>query len=112
MVATAFGVGVAAIGFGLPALAFGLLLVGLVSGPIDVGVLTLRQRRTDPADLGRVLAVSMSLNMSGWPIGTVLGGMLVAWSPLSAFLAAALASLLGAWAIHTLIPPDDKALQP
>jgi len=112
MVATAFGVGFAATGLGVRGLAFGLLLVGLAGGPIDVGVLTLRQRRTDPADLGRVLAVSMSLNMSGWPIGTVLGGLLVAWWPPSAFLAAAVASLLAAWAIHALIPPDDEASGP
>jgi hypothetical protein len=79
MVVAGFGVGFAATGFGVPGLAFGLLLVGLMSGPIDVGVLTLRQRRTDPADLGRVPAVSMSLNMAGWPIGTVLGRILVAW---------------------------------
>jgi hypothetical protein len=83
-------------------------LAGLLAGPIDIGVLTLRQRRTDHAVLGRVLAVSMSLNMSGFPIGTVLGGILVAWSPPSAFLAAALASLLGAWAIHALIPADEE----
>ena len=107
MVATAFGVAIAAIGFRLPGLACGLLLAGLMAGPIDVGMLTLRQRRTDPADLGRVLAVSMSLNMSGFPIGTVLGGILVAWSPPLAFLTAALASLLGAWVIHALIPPDE-----
>jgi hypothetical protein len=33
---------------------------------------TVRQRRTDPAELGRVLSVSMSLNLSGGPIGSVL----------------------------------------
>jgi hypothetical protein len=33
---------------------------------------------------------------------------LPAWSPPSAFLAAALASLLGAWAIHALIPADEE----
>jgi len=107
MVVTAFGVGFAATGFS-PVLVCGLLLAGLLAGPIDIGVLTLRQRRTDHAVLGRVLAVSMSLNMSGFPIGTVLGGILVAWSPPSAFLAAALASLLGAWAIHALIPADEE----
>ena len=106
LITTAFAVAVAGTGSGLPGLALGLLLVGLVAGPIDVAVLTLRQRRTDPADLGRVLAVSMSLNMSGLPIGSVLGGILVAWSPAAAFLAAALASLLGACAIHALIPAD------
>jgi hypothetical protein len=88
------------------------LLAGLVAGPIDVGVLTLRQRCTDPADLGRVLAVSMSLNMSGFPIGTALGGVLVAGSPQWAFLAAALAALAGAWAIHALIPPGAEKHAP
>jgi MFS family permease len=108
MVVTGFGVGLAASGFGLPGLAIGLLLAGLMAGPIDVGVLTLRQRRTDPADLGRVLAVSMSLNMSGFPIGTVFGGILLAWSPPWAFLVSVMASLLGAWAIHVLIPADEE----
>jgi MFS family permease len=112
MVISAVGMAAAAAGFGLlPGLACGLLLVGLMAGPIDVGVLTLRQRRTDPADLGRVLAVSMSLNMSGFPIGTAVGGILVAWSPPATFLAAALVSLLGAWAIHCLIPAEAEDLR-
>jgi hypothetical protein len=107
MVVTALAAGSMAVTFGLPALALGVVLAGLAAGPIDVGVLTLRQRRTDPAHLGRVLAVSMSLNLAGLPVGTALGGILVAWSPPSAFLAAALASLLGALAIHVLIPTED-----
>jgi hypothetical protein len=109
MMITAFGVGFAAPGFGMPGLLVGLLVAGLMGGPIDVAVLTLRQRRTDPADLGRVLAVSMSLNISGIPIGSVLGGLLVALSPTSAFVAAALASLLGAFATHMLIPANDDS---
>jgi MFS family permease len=107
MTLTAFGVALAATGFDMHGLVFGMLLVGLLAGPIDVGVLTLRQRRTDPAELGRVLAVSMSLNMAGFPIGAALGGILVTRSPLLALLAAASASLLGAWAIHALIPSDE-----
>jgi hypothetical protein len=50
------------------------MAVGQLAGPIDVGLLTLRQRRTDPAELGRVLSVSMSLNFAGFPIGTALAG--------------------------------------
>ena len=87
--------------FGLAGLAGGLSLVGFFSGAIDVGVLTLRQRRTDPTWLGRTIAVSMSLNMSGLPIGSALGGMLSGWSPAAAFAAAAGASLIAsavAWA--------------
>ncbi len=87
--------------FGFAGLASGLALVGFFSGSIDVGVLTLRQRRTHPAWLGRVIAVSMSLNMSGLPIGSALGGILSGWSSAVAFAAAAGACLLAsavAWA--------------
>ena len=58
-------------------LAMGLMLIALAAGPIDVGLLTLRQRRTDPAELGRVLSVSMSLNLAGIPLGSALAGMLM-----------------------------------
>jgi len=58
--------------------------------------------------LGRVLAVSMSVNMSGFPIGTALGGILVAWSPSAALLAAAFASLLAALTTFWLLPPDGQ----
>jgi len=94
--------------YGLPGLAIGLAIVGLLAGPIDVGLLTLRQRRTEPALLGRVLAVSMSVNLIGFPIGTALGGMLAAWWLPSAFVAAAVASLLGALATWRLIPAEDR----
>jgi predicted MFS family arabinose efflux permease len=92
--------------FGLVGLAFGLMLVGAAAGPIDVGVLTLRQRRTDPAELGRVLSVSMSLNMAGGPFGSALAGLLVTWSLSAAFAVAALASVLAASAV-ALIPEHD-----
>jgi MFS family permease len=85
--------------FGLPGLGLGLALVGFLAGPVDVGVLTLRQRRTDPAWLGRVMAVSISLNLSGAPIGSALGGMLLMWSVPAAFAVAALAC--GAAAVAT-----------
>lgn len=52
-------------------------LQGLINGPMDVALFTLRQRRTDPAWLGRAFAVSMSLNFLGYPIGAAVGGQLV-----------------------------------
>jgi hypothetical protein len=88
--------------FGVIGLGVGLAVVGLLAGPIDVALLTLRQRRTEPALLGRILAVSMSVNTAGFPIGTALGGML------AAFAAAALASLPGAVATYWLIPVADR----
>jgi hypothetical protein len=65
-----------------------------------VGVLTLRQNRTDPAWLGRVIAVSMGLNLSGAPVGFALGGMLLSWSVQAAFVTSALACCAGALALH------------
>jgi len=91
--------------FGLTGLLFGMMLVGAAAGPIDVGVLTLRQRRTDPAELGRVLSVSMSLNMSGGPLGSALAGALVTWSLSATFALAAFASVLAACAV-AMIPRE------
>jgi predicted MFS family arabinose efflux permease len=91
---------------GLAGLALGLMLVGAAAGTIDVGVLTLRQRRTDPAELGRVVSISMSLNMAGGPLGSALGGALLAWSMQGTFGIAAVAALLAAAAV-ALIPGAD-----
>jgi MFS family permease len=97
--------------FGLPGLVVGLLLVGTAAGPIDVGVLTLRQRRTDPAELGRVLSVSMSLNLSGGPIGSALAGVLAAWSVSVSFVAAGLACVLAAAAAHLIPAQSDRVIR-
>jgi MFS family permease len=98
--------------FGLIGLAAGLILVGFLEGPVDVGVLSLRQRRTDPAWLGRVLAVSMSFNMSGQPLGSAIGGIVVMHSPSLAFAIAALASVAAAVAAYLLVPasPEREAV--
>ncbi len=88
--------------FGFGGLAAGLLIAGALSGPIDVGLLSLRQRRTDPSQFGRVLSVSMSLNLLGFPVGSALAGVLITHSLLATFLLAGLASAMGAaaaWAI-------------
>ncbi len=90
------------VSFGLPGLCLGLALVGFLAGPVDVGVLTLRQRRTEPGWLGRVMAVSIGLNLSGAPIGAALGGMLLTWSVPAAFAVAAVACLAGAMATRWL----------
>ena len=92
--------------FGLIGLVSGMMLVGAAAGPVDVGVLTLRQRRTDPAELGRVLSISMSLNMAGGPLGSALAGVLVTWSLSATFVVAASASVLAAAAV-ALIPRYD-----
>lgn len=95
---------------GFTGLLLGLMIVGAVSGPIDVGLLTLRQRRTDPAKLGRVLSISMSLNIAGFPIGSALAGLLVTQSLPLTFALAAAASVLSTAA--ALMIPSDRSPTP
>ena len=85
--------------------------MGCLEGPADVGLLTLRQRRTAPEWLGRVLTVSMSLNVSGLPLGSAIGGSLVSYSVDAALIFAAMASVIAAIATFLLIPrqPNIKA---
>lgn len=112
--ATAVAIYPVSASFGLAGLAVGLVLVGFLEGPVDVGVLSLRQRRTDPAWLGRVLAVSMSFNMSGLPVGSAIGGILIVHSAPLTFAVAALASALAALVAWTLVPAagDDRQHSP
>ena len=67
MLATAVAVWPLAAEFGLIGLVVGYDAGRRRGGADRCRALTLRQRRTDPAELGRVLSVSMSLNMSGGP---------------------------------------------
>jgi predicted MFS family arabinose efflux permease len=110
MLATAVAIMPVSATFGVVGLAVGLMLVALAAGPVDVSLLTLRQRRTDPAELGRVLSVSMSLNLAGIPLGAALAGMLIPRSLPGTFAVAALASLLAAAAV-ALVPQLDRSGQ-
>jgi len=92
--------------FGLFGLWIGLTIAGFLAGPIDVGAL--RQRRTEPGWLGRVLAVSMGLNLSGIPIGSAIGGSLVTRSLSLALIFAALASIASAAMAFLLIPSTSE----
>jgi predicted MFS family arabinose efflux permease len=53
-----------------------MLLVGLLIGPMDIALFTVRQRRTDPAWMGRAFSVSMAFNYLGVPIGAAVAGLL------------------------------------
>ncbi|MGA7912483.1 MAG: MFS transporter [Candidatus Dormiibacterota bacterium] len=86
-----------------------IALYGVSSGPFDIGLFTLRQRRTDPAWFGRAFAVSMSLNSVGNPIGSALAGPLLGWSLDAALWAAAAAALLAAVLPILTIPAKEPA---
>jgi MFS family permease len=91
--------------------AVALAIMGLLIGPIDIALFTIRQRRTDPAWLGRAFAISMSLNFSGVPIGSALAGPLVGWSLDATFyLAAALTTVAGFMPL--LLIPQEAAPVP
>ena len=82
---------------------------GLVNGPMDVAMFTVRQRRTDPAWMGRAFAVSMSFNFAGFPIGSAIGGVLAAQSITLAVGVAVVACVLACLLAYRLIPARDTA---
>lgn len=107
MVVTALAAWPVAAEFGFGGLAIGLMLAGVMSGPIDVALLTLRQRRTDPRHLGRVLSISMSLNLAGFPLGSAIAGTVITTSLSATFILAGIASLIAAIAT-TSIPREAR----
>ena len=86
-----------------------MAVTGFLNGPLDVAMFTLRQRRTDPAWLGRAFAVSMSLNFLGYPFGAAIGGALVtvdfSLAIVVAVAASALAGVLGWFLLPRTAPP-------
>jgi len=76
--------------------ALAMLILGVATGPFDVTLFTVRQRRTDPAWMGRAFAVSMSLNFVGFPVGSAIGGALVPISLETALAAAIVANVSAA----------------
>lgn len=102
MIITALATWPVAAEFGFGGLALGLMLAGVMSGPVDVALLTLRQRRTDPQQLGRIMSISMSLNLIGFPLGSALAGMIITSSLSSTFILAGIASVMAAIATVTI----------
>ncbi|TME29168.1 MAG: MFS transporter [Chloroflexi bacterium] len=83
-----------------------MAVIGLATGPFDVVLFTLRQRRTDPAWLGRAFAVSMSFNFIGFPVGSAIGGAVAPISLELAFLGALALEVIAAVLAFALIPKE------
>jgi predicted MFS family arabinose efflux permease len=94
---------------GLLPIALSMALGGLVNGPLDISMFTLRQRCTDPAWMGRAFTVSMNLNFSGFPVGAAIAGALVGVSLEAAIVFGIVANLIGAILAQVLIPRSDEA---
>jgi MFS family permease len=88
-------------------IALAMALGGLLSGPMDIGLFTIRQRRTDPAWMGRAFAVSMYFNFLGFPFGSALAGWLASHSIELAILFGAAAAGAAAIIAQLLIPATD-----
>jgi MFS family permease len=89
---------------GLLLVGFGLALGGALNGPMDIGLFTIRQRRTDPAWMGRAFAVSMAFNFVGYPIGAALAGAIASVSIDAAIVVGAVACLMAGLLAAVMIP--------
>jgi MFS family permease len=96
--------------------AIGLLFIavwaiggGLLNGPMDIALFTIRQRRTDPAWTGRAFAVSMAMNFVGFPIGAALAGLLAEQSLTAAIVPSIAFCILATVFAATMIPKVDTA---
>ena len=58
----------------VPLVFLAMLVTGALNAPANVTMFTLRQRRTDPAWMGRAFAVSMSVSFAGYPLGSAIAG--------------------------------------
>jgi len=97
---------------GLLFVGFGLALGGLLNGPMDIGLFTIRQRRTDPSWMGRAFAVSMAFNFVGYPIGAALAGAIAAVSIDAAIVVGAVASVVAGLTAAVMIPRHEAAKAP
>lgn len=89
-------------GFLLVCLALGIN--GLLNGPLDIALFTVRQRRTDQAWMGRAFAVSMAFNFAGYPIGAAVAGAVAGQSLEGAILLGVVAAVLAALIAATQVP--------
>jgi MFS family permease len=81
---------------------------GLVQGPLDIALFTVRQRRTDVAWMGRAFAVSMAFNFLGYPTGAAIAGVLAATSIEASIIVGVAAAVLAAGLAATMVPKQDE----
>jgi MFS family permease len=96
---------------GLALIGAAQLLIGLVNGPFDIALFTVRQRRTDPAWLGRAFAISMGFNFVGFPIGAALSGVIAANSLGGAVALGIGACVAGGIFAAILVPAKDPGME-
>ena len=106
-IANGVGVAVLALAGNAWIAAVAMLFIGLTTGPFDVVMFSLRQRRTHPAWYGRAFAVSMGLNWAGQPIGSALSGPLIHVGLALSFVVSA-ALIVGGSALTRWVIPAER----
>ncbi len=91
-------------GLGLGLVVLSMFLFGLANGPLDIALFTIRQRRTDPAWMGRAFAVSMAFNFMGYPFGAIIAGALATDSLSAALVLGVTACLVAGVLAFVLVP--------
>jgi len=91
-------------GVGLGLVVLSMFLFGLANGPLDIALFTIRQRRTDPAWMGRAFAVSMAFNFMGYPFGAIIAGALATDSLSAALVLGVTACLVAGVLAFVLVP--------
>jgi hypothetical protein len=94
------------LGFALVCLVLGVS--GVLNGPLDIALFTVRQRRTDPAVMGRAFAVSMAFNFTGFPIGAAIAGAVASGSLAAAIVIGVAACALAAVFAGTQVPRVEQ----
>jgi predicted MFS family arabinose efflux permease len=90
-----------------------MAITGLLNGPIDIALFTLRQRRTHANWTGRAFAVSMSFNYVGTPVGSAVAGILASRSTDATIWFAVITCVLAAAFALSMIPSFyDNPLKP
>jgi predicted MFS family arabinose efflux permease len=103
--------GQASVPVGVALLVAEMMLVGLLIGPMDIALFTVRQRRTEHAWMGRAFAVSMAFNYLGMPVGAALAGLLADQSIELAIVVLGIGgSILAALAAAVLVPRTDPSV--
>ena len=108
MVAFTIGTALLLPSWGLLAVLASMAVMGFANGPMDVAMFTVRQRRTDPAWMGRAFAVSMSFNFAGFPIGSAIGGVLAGQSIELAIAVSIVACAIACALAWRLIPATGR----
>ena len=104
--------GAASVPLGLALIVVEMLIVGVLVGPMDIALFTVRQRRTDPAWMGRAFSVSMAFNYLGVPIGAALAGILADSSIETAIVLLGIGGATASFVAAALLVPREEAPSP